>query len=111
MVAMQHEDEALREPPPPPWIALPGLSPDEPANQGAAEAYVVLTFRPFWGALTAEAKAAYLDHWDASPEWRAAIAFNYDHEGFDIEADARDAQAWAAAHPLSARPWWAFWRR
>lgn len=98
--------------PVPPWIALPGLDPDEPANQGAAEAYVLLTFLPFWRTLSAEAKTAYLDRWNASAEWRAAIAWRYDQEGFDVEADARDAEAWAAAHPLPAPrrfPW--PWRR
>ena len=83
-----------------------------PADDLAEEAYVVLTFLPFWKGLSAGQKADYLDRWNASAEWREAIAFKYDHTGFDIEADARDSEAWAAAHPLPARrPWWAFWRQ
>lgn len=95
--------------PAPPWIALPDLSPDGP---GPAEAYVAVTFLPFWTQLTAAEKAGYLDRWNASPEWRSAIAFKYDHEGFDIEADAPDSEARRAAHPLTkpGKPWWAFWR-
>ncbi len=92
--------------PPPPWIALPGLSPDDPCNQGAGEAYIVLEFLPFWTALTATQKANYLDRWSASTAWREAIAERYDSD-LDIEADAADAEAWAAAHPRHARKrWW-----
>lgn len=97
---MPPEDE-----PPPPWIALPDLSPDDPCNQGAGEAYIVLEFLPFWSGLTAVQKAAYLDRWNATPEWRAAVAERYDSD-LDIDADARDAEAWAAAHPLPRKRWW-----
>ncbi len=95
--------------PPPPWIALPELSPDDPCNQGPGEAYVVLEFLPFWRGLTAARKAAYLDRWSATPAWREAITQRYD-SNLDIEADARDAQTWAAAHPLPERRrwWWPF---
>lgn len=82
---------------PPPWIALPGLTPGEPANQGVAETYIVLTWLPFWLSLLPDGKARYLDRWSASPEWREAIAFRYDHVDFDAAADAREADTWADA--------------
>lgn len=93
----------------PPWIALPDLSPDDPCNQGAGEAYIVLEFLPFWTSLTATAKAAYFDRWNATAEWREVIAERYDSD-LDIEADAKGAEAWAAAHPLRRKRWWPFGR-
>ncbi len=87
---------------PPPWVAIPGLSADEPANQGLAETYIVLSWLPFWLSLDADGKARYLDRWSASTEWRDAIAFRYDHEGFDADADARDAKEWADARRRAA---------
>lgn len=93
---------------PPPWIALPGLSPDDPATQGVAEAYVVLTWLPFWQSQSTGARAAYLDRWQASPAWRAVIAERYDADPEMIAQDAREAAAWAAAHPPAPlrQPWW-----
>ena len=82
---------------PPPWVAIPGLTAGDPANQGFAETYIVLNWLPFWQSLPPDEKAHYLDRWSASPEWREAIAFRYDHEGFDAEADAREADEWANA--------------
>ncbi len=87
---------------PPPWIALPGLAADDPANQGAAETLVALNWLPFWQSLGPAEKARYLDRWSASPEWREAIALRYDHEGFDAEADAREAKEWAHARRQAA---------
>ncbi len=87
---------------PPPWVALPGLTANDPANQGAAEAYVALNWLPFWQSLGPDGKARYLDRWSASPEWRDAIALRYDHEGFDVEADAREADEWADARRQAA---------
>lgn len=87
---------------PPPWIALPGLTADDPANQGAAETYVGLNWLPFWQSLTPDGKARYLDRWSASSAWREAIALRYDHEGFDAEADAREADEWADARRQAA---------
>ena len=88
---------------PPPWVAIPGLTVDDPANQGMAEAYISLNWLPFWQQLRPDEKARYLDRWSTSSEWRDAIAFRYDHEGFDAEADARDAAEWADARRSPAR--------
>lgn len=82
---------------PPPWIVFPALRPNDPATQGAVEAYVELEWLPFWQALDADARSEYLDRWDATDEWRDVIAERYDPEGFDVEEDARDSAAWAAA--------------
>lgn len=97
---------------PPPWIALPDLSPDDPATHGMAEAYVVLTWLPFWQTLSADAKAEYLDRWQASAEWRTAIATRYDADPAELEQEAREAAEWLEAHgPFPPhRPWWRFWR-
>jgi hypothetical protein len=96
--------------PPPPWIAMPALSPDDPANQGAGEAYIVLEFLPYWCGLSVAQKAAYLDRWNASPQWREVIAERYDSD-LDIEADAEDAAAWAEAQGKPRkRFWWPFGR-
>ena len=91
--------------PPPPWIALPDLSPDDPCNQGAGEAYIVLEFLPFWTGLSATQKASYLDRWQASAPWRSVIAERYDSD-LDIEADTRDAEAWAESRPMPRKRWW-----
>ena len=80
---------------PPPWVAVPGLTADYPANQGVAETHIVLSWLPFWQSLPGDEKARYLDFWSASPGWREAIAFRYDHVGFDAEADALEAETWA----------------
>ena len=96
---------------PPPWVAVPDLQPDDPATQGMAEAYVVLNWLPFWQTLAADGKAAYLDRWQASPEWRAAIALRYDWDGIDLEDEAREAAAWRAENvDDTRRPWWRFGR-
>lgn len=87
---------------PPPWVAVPGLTAADPANQGQAEAYIGLNWLPFWRSLNLDDKARYLDRWSASLEWREAIAFRYDHKGFDVEADAREAEEWANAHRQDA---------
>lgn len=95
---------------PPPWVAVPGLTAAEPANQGLAETYIDLNWLSFWQSLTPDGKALYLDRWSASPEWRAAIALRYDQEGFDVEADAREADEWATARrqavPVKERSLW-----
>lgn len=100
---------------PPPWIALPGLTVDDAANQGLAETYVALSWLPFWRSLAPDGKARYLDRWAASPEWRAAIALRYDHEGFDAELDAHEANEWANARrqtaPVGKRSFWDWLRR
>lgn len=87
---------------PPPWVALPGLTAGDSANQGYAEMYVTLSWLPFWQSLTLDEKARYLNRWSASPEWRDAIALRYDHEGFDAETDTREADECANARRQGA---------
>lgn len=110
---MQKDGSRRRAERPPPWIALPGLSHVDPATQGVADAYVTLTFLPFWTGLSAGEKSDYLDRWNASAEWRAAISERYDLDGLDLEAEAREAEAWRVAHLPSRheKSWWQFWKR
>ncbi len=82
---MRKDGSRRRDEPPPPWIALPDLSHEDPATQGVADAYVTLTFPPFWTGLSAGEKADYLDRWNASAEWRAAISERYDLDGLDLK--------------------------
>lgn len=91
------------EEPPPPWIVFPSLGPDSSLTQGAEEAYVDLEWLPFWSALTPDEKAAHLDRWDASPDWREAISMRYDQLGFDIAEDAADSARWAEQHRRPTR--------
>ena len=88
---------------PPPWSVFPGLSPEEPGNQGAVEAFLVLEWLPFWSALTREDKDAYLDRWNASPAWRAAIAERYELSDADLAAEAEEARLreaeWRSRNP------------
>jgi len=96
---------------PPPWIALPDLDPQEPATHGLAEAYVAMNWLPFWQGLSAQDRAAYLDRWNASPEWRQVIAERYEGDGIDWADEARVAAEWRAAHVDEApRRKWRFWR-
>lgn len=78
--------------PPAPWVAIPGLSPNDPATQGEAAAFYDLHWVPFWMTLGAEQKAAYLDRWHAAPEWRDAIARKYDGDGLDLAEDLQDSE-------------------
>lgn len=89
---------------PPPWIVLPHLGANDPPTQGAEEAYVNLQWLPFWQTLDAQSRGDYLDRWDASDEWRDVIMERYDPEGFDIEEDARESAAWAAARAKGTGP-------
>ncbi len=79
----------------PPWLVFPQIDPQTlPVHlrQGVAEPWFDQQWRPFWAALTAEQKAQYLDHWNASPDWRAAIAFHFDRAWeSDAEADAAES--------------------
>lgn len=99
--------------PPPPWIAIPTLRPDDPATQGEAEAYLVLEWLPFWSALDAPRKAAYLDRWRATPEWRDAIALRFDRDGFDLEEDLRESEEMLKRRRAEEtdRPSWSRWLR
>lgn len=101
----------------PPWIAFPELNPNELAGflrQGATEAYFYDLWRPFWESLDAGQRAHYLDHWNASPEWREAIHFHFEEDpDFDAEADMRESKEYLERRRTelnaksSARPWWA----
>jgi hypothetical protein len=97
---------------PPPWVALPDLSPDDPATQGMAEAYIVLSWLPFWQTLSPAAKAEYLDRWHASAEWRDAITSRYDWEAAELEQEAREEADRLDRHgPYPPhRPWWRIWQ-
>ena len=89
--------------PPPPWVAFPSLGPALPPTQGAEEAYIDMDWLPFWSALRADEKAAYLDRWQASPDWREAIELRYGQPGFDVTRDARESAAWAEEHRSDAK--------
>lgn len=82
---------------PPPWIIFPDLRPSDPATQGAEEAYIDLEWLPFWRTLDKGARGEYFDRWNAAPEWREVVAERFDQEEFDVEEDAHDSAAWAAA--------------
>lgn len=80
---------------PPPWRVFPQIDPQTlPVHlrQGEAEPWFDQQWRPFWATLTAEQKVQYLDHWQASPDWRAAIAFHFDHTwAADAATDAAES--------------------
>ena len=98
---------------PPPWIALPGLDPFEPATQGMPEVYIMLNWLPFWRTPGQGEKAAYLDRWAADADWRAVIAERYEEDGIDWAEEARfdAAQREAFLRQQEApRPWWRFGR-
>lgn len=82
---------------PPPWIVFPDLSPDDPATQGVAEAYLDLDWLPFWRTLSSRQQELYLDRWQASDAWRTSVAMRYGPQSFDLNEDARDSEAWAKA--------------
>jgi hypothetical protein len=80
----------------PPWVVFPHLVPDELAShlkQGVAEPWFDQVWRPLWSRLSASERAEYLDHWNASPEWREAIRFSFDdQEKVDLVADAAESE-------------------
>ena len=96
---------------PPPWIALPGLDPYEPATHGLPEVYLDLNWLPFWRTLTPEQKTEYLDRWKASPKWREAIASLYEGEDIDWAEEARcEAEGRSKLPEREAKlPWWRRW--
>lgn len=95
------------------WVVFPKLTISDSMNQGAEEAYVVLEWLPFWKGLTDAEKTAYLDHWQAPPEWRQEIIERFEWDPAEMERDAAEAEEWAATHMTYRRdkPWWQFWRR
>lgn len=82
---------------PPPWIVFPDLRANDPATQGAEEAYIDLDWLPFWRTLNVEERGAYLDRWDASAEWRDVVVERFEQDRFDVEEDARESVAWATS--------------
>jgi hypothetical protein len=96
----------------PPWVVFPDIDPRELAGhlrQGAAEAYFVHHWGPFWGSLTAHQRALYLDHWQASPEWRDAVRFHFDEDpSVDTAAGVRESEEHLARHRAqrAKKPWW-----
>lgn len=95
----------------PPWQVFPEISPDDLSahtRQGRAETYFDEVWRPFWSALSAAEKTEYFDHWAATPAWREAMSlFDIDPD-LDLEADARESEAYLAEHRRTAdqRPLW-----
>jgi hypothetical protein len=63
------------------------------ARQGAEEAWIDGVWRPFWAALSAEQRLAYLGHWKASENWREWIRFVCEQPAdFDAAEDAADSE-------------------
>lgn len=87
---------------PPPWAVFPHLNANDPPTQGAEEAYVNIQWLPFWQTLDAQRREDYFNRWDATDEWRDVTRERYDSEDFDVEEDARDSAAWAAARAKGA---------
>ncbi len=97
---------------PPPWAAVPDLDPWLPATQGLPEWYIGLNWLPFWQTLTPDAKADYLERWDAPDEWREVIADRYDEQKIDWEAERSAQVEWRRANMIDPPPrrWWQWWR-
>lgn len=94
---------------PPVWIAFPELTPEDSLNQGAGARYIDFDWLPFWMSLSAPEKEAYLDRWNASPEWREVIHERFDEPSFDMEEDMRESEEWLRNHP--PKPKASLWAR
>lgn len=92
----------------PPWVVFPDIAPDELSvhlKQGAAEPWFDQVWRPFWSGLTALERAQFLDHWQASPAWREAIAFHFDgQEKVDLAADGAESERYLDAFRRGRAP-------
>lgn len=82
--------------PAPMWIVFPDLGAEEVHNQGAVDGYIEYIWLPFWQTLSEDEKAAYLDKYRATPDWRDNIAERYEWEGYDADGD-----------PIPKNPFWA----
>jgi hypothetical protein len=73
--------------------------------------YIDLNWWPSWKTLSLSDKAAYLDRWNASEEWRSAIKGLYDPQDIDWEAEEREAAERRAASVTTrqSRRWWQRW--
>lgn len=80
----------------PPSVVFPDLKTWDSRNQGLVEAYIDLNWLPFWNGLSLEEKAAYLDRWQVSEEWRREIAECYDADPEELAAEARESEAYLA---------------
>jgi len=100
----------------PPWKVFPEISPDDISahtRQGRAEPYFDAVWRPFWSSLSAQERTEYFDHWAATAEWREAMTiFDLDPD-LDLEADARESEAYLTEwrRQKSAQPSGSIWRR
>ncbi len=68
-------------------------------RQGIAEPWFDQVWCPYWASLTAAQRAGYLDAWQASPEWREAIAFVFEaFSDLDIDQDAKESEEYLRDH-------------
>ncbi|WP_232556812.1 hypothetical protein [Ralstonia solanacearum] len=88
--------------PQPPWVAFPALRPETLAThvgQNVAEPWFDQVWRPYWTSLTPIQRTCYLDAWEASPEWREAIAFVFETlSDLDLDQDAKASEAYLRDH-------------
>lgn len=107
-------DSKCLRPQKPPWIAFPQIAPTELVaylKQGDTEAWFDQVWRPFWDALDATQRVAYLNEWKATPEWIDAINCVYDlPQAFDADADAQESAVYLQAlrdeqRRLRSRSW------
>ncbi len=98
-----------------PWVAFPEINPTELSaylKQGTSEAWFDQVWRPFWNSLNQKERLAYLQHWDASPEWTDAINGVFaELKAFDIDADKNESDVYRSVLRESRasslmRPWW-----
>lgn len=95
----------------PPWVVFPTMAAEafHASARQSIEAWFDAVWQPFWISLDADAKAAYLAHWNASQEWRDALAL-FEWEPFDIDEDAKESEEYLAkVRELRPKPSW--WRR
>jgi hypothetical protein len=92
-------DDTQERDPAPPWRVFPEITPEDVSvhmRQGRAEPYFDAVWRPFWSSLSEAERSAYLDRWNASGAWRAAMSdFDVDCD-FDPEEEARESEAYLA---------------
>ena len=93
---------------PPPWVAFPDVPADEfvqHLKQGPVELWADQSWRPFWASLSSSDREAYLDYWDASPEWRETLAFHFERDpDFDARSDALESEEFLTARRAAPSP-------
>jgi hypothetical protein len=95
----------------PPWVIYATLAAESfhAAARQSIESWFDSVWQPFWTSLNADAKAAYLEYWNASQEWRKALDL-FEWEPVDMEEDARESEEYLAkVRSLRPKPSW--WRR